>query len=254
MRSLVGLVLTLFLASSCTSTNWPFPEVEPGESPEEVLARRTRLPKSLYAELTMSIDSPDRSGVFESVVQFVPARGLRMSAFKDVIVSTRPIFDLVIEDDSFHLAFWGEDDRVEIRSGGSAEAMELDPAFAAIYALGPGLFLPGRNVGAAARSVERSEDRRTILLGGRWVLDAETFGVRRAVIRSRGHSKVEVDYTSYRRVGERFFPERIRISAEEGGLVIEGTLDDLELDVDPDELDFEPLEEEELGELEGAES
>jgi hypothetical protein len=248
-----------FVVTGCWTTperNWPFPEVD---APDEatvlrIIEERSRPPKSAYAEIAMSFESKERSGVVDTVVQMVPGSGLRMTAIKDVFVATRPIFDILVRANRFELHLWPEDGPAERHAGRLEELAGIHDALFAFAVLRERLFAPGRGFGRGERVVRIDDDRVLIDDHGdeefsvRWTLDSRTLGVERVDIWSpRRSKKVSVVFTSYRDVDGRFVPEAFRIEDGEKRFSVEGVLRDLELDLDPVELDFEllPFEDEE---------
>ena len=252
-RAFLSLVLigVGHVASGCQTTpelSWPFPRVEARDEAEilRIVEERSRLPASAYAEITMSFQSEKRGGVADTVVQVLPGSVLRMTAIKDLVITTRPIFDIVVRANRFELHLWPWKKPAERHAGRIDELAGIHEALFAFAVLRERIFAPGRRLDGSERSVRISDER--VLLEDRgeggfdlsWVLDRDTLGVERVVIRSPGRSGAVIfDFTSYLEVDGTFIPSAFRVKGGEKGFRVEGVLEDIELDLDPSELDFE---------------
>jgi len=247
------------LAAGCVGApqgRWPFPPTAYGSDSDIVgiLDERSRPTTSLVAELSMAIESAEANGVFDAVVQHVDGRGLRITAFRDMIVGTRPIFDLALARGRYDLVLWNDDGPAQRSSGPIEAAASAHGAFLAFTVLGERLFRPAASRPGASVAIERSSDELglvEILESGpgtadaaprlaRWSLDPLTLGVRSVSITEiDGRVSARVIFHGYREVDGRFFPERFEIRSGADELRIDGVLRDLELDPDPAELDLD---------------
>ncbi len=157
------LLLTCVCAAGCSTAErgrWPFPQVQAADDTSvlTVLRERTRSPGSLYAELWMSFESAEQGGVFDVVVLYDGADRLRMTAFRDLALSTRDIFDLVITGESYELALWGEEEGAsgpERHAGSLADLSSVHRGYLAFAFLREGFFLPGPAASLQDVEVER---------------------------------------------------------------------------------------------------
>jgi hypothetical protein len=220
-----------------------------------VVRERSRPPSSLYAELSMSFEGPDGGGVFDTVVLYEAPERLRLSAFRALLVSTRVIFDLVLDGGRSELLLAaGEPGEEPRRFAGPAEDLgSVHPGFRMFAVLREGLFLPGSMpCGAAGGSDEgehgglRLERARGLELRGAldgaevvWTLHPPTLGILAARLHFVGEAEpIEIDFLGYREHGGRYFPERFRMRDPGARVRIEGLLRELALDVELESGDF----------------
>lgn len=228
---------------------WPFPVIEDAGDAAvlRVLAERSRGPRSLYALLTLAFDLPQASGVAEAVVRYQAPGRIRIIAFKDILGSSRGIFDLALGPESFDLRFDGPDGKVRT-AGPLDDLARAQPGFRAFGVFREAMFLPGRLPAAGAAELVRSPQSLLVRQAGapgtgvEWELDPETLGVRRGRARA-GDAVVEIEYLSYRRTGDHFFPDAFELRDPAHEVLVEGRLEEVELDPEWTEADFE-LEEE----------
>jgi hypothetical protein len=242
------LALFLVALAGCRGEppiHWPFPLVETEVKHDDqavmaILEERTRPPESLYAELRMSFQQGDRGGVCDAVVRYARPGRLRMTAFRDFLLSTHSIFDLLIDGQHSELTLSGEASGGEAQkfSGTVEELARAQPGFRTFSILREGFFLPGTLPGGGLERVERSSGALTVIERGpdgsevRWLLDPLTLGVRRGVVRVRGESSpITLQFSSYREVNGRYFPERFALDDPGGKVRVEGLLRELELSV-----------------------
>ncbi len=238
------LCLALLGGCGAPEARWPFPIVE-RRDPEavlNVLRERTGDVRMLYAVLSMSFEMPERSGVAAAVVSYAWPGTMRMTAFKDTIVTSRGIFDILLTPDRYEAVLVGE--AGPERSSGRAEDLgKLHPAFRALGAFREAVFLPGLLDRGAAPRVFRDKGRvvvTTLTPAGflvDWELDDLTFGVRRARAIVSG-SEITVEYPSYREVDGRFFPERFELRDRGSHAAFAGVLEELEVNPELGEESF----------------
>ncbi len=214
---------------------WPFPNID--SSSDEVVIRtlRDRVAdvRTLYGVLSMSFDLPERSGVAEAVVRYKKPGTLRMSAYKDLLVMSRDVFDLCISPDRFELRLEG-DDGTERQSGPADDLARLYPGFRAIGALREAMFLPGICDAGSSPRIRRGDGSihvQTLAQSNAIVeyeLDPATMGVRRTRLSLRG-AMITVEYTSYRVVEGRYLPERFELRDPEMHVQISGVVSEIEL-------------------------
>src|SRR5207249_4595632 len=106
-------VAALLEAPGCAGPS-PFPVVgplPPGEA-RAVLERRAAAVHSLYALVRVAMDARELSGTFDVACRYERPGRLRMSAFKEVLLGSHPIFDAVFTPDGY---------RVELPAEGGTE-------------------------------------------------------------------------------------------------------------------------------------
>jgi hypothetical protein len=247
--AVIAAAVALFLAG-CGSPErrWPFPEMVARDDATILgtLANRTSGIRSLYAELAMSFDTGERSAVLTAVVNFIAPDRIRMSAFKDILIASRSVFDFIIGGGKFVAVLEGEEGP-ERREGALDDLERVHPGFRAMGAMREAMFLPGRIPPGAPARVERSQERITLHTqtpSGHpiaWELDPDTFGVTGAKVSfGGGGPPATIVYESYRPAGTAFIPERFRLDDPGAGVVLEGWLEDLEVNPELDPALFDP--------------
>ncbi|HVR76180.1 MAG TPA: hypothetical protein VMT52_17755, partial [Planctomycetota bacterium] len=194
--SRVGAVLVFLLLAGCRAPerHWPFPPVPAALSDAEVLATiesRVSGVRSLYAVLTMSFEiQGGRGGVMDAVVRYEHPGRIRMTAFKDLLISSRGIFDLVLDQGRFFfdgIDFEG-DGGPKYEEGDVADLARLQPGFRAMAGLREAMFLPGLVGADRPPSVLRRQGEIVVLTSSptghplEWTLDPATLGVTRGVL------------------------------------------------------------------------
>lgn len=231
-----GLVVLGLLLAGCHAPlrSWPFPPARAEDLPGAASILRERVSDigSLYALLAFSFDVAGEGGVFEAAVRYRSPGTLRMTAFKDLLVQTRPVFDLVLAQGRYSLTL--ETPEGPRQSAGSDSELATDTSgFRAIALFREALFLPGLGAGGAPRIVADSkalEVQGTTPAGVPivWRLDPATLGVEEARLLGTA-APVVARYWSYRAVGGRFLPEAFELRDEAARVRVEGSLVELEL-------------------------
>ena len=243
-RALACLALGVLLAGcAAPELHWPFPP-SAGRSDAEVVAtlrQRTSGVQSLYAVLNIAFEMPERSGVATLVVRYQEPGTVRMTAFRDMLVMSRDIFDLVMTPERFDLRIQ-TDSGVDHQTGKPEDLSRLHPSFRFLTALRQAMFLPGWCESGSSPQVFRAAQAiqvRTLSPTGyflEWELDSATLGVRHG--RSRLHdTTVDVEYTSYVEApGGVFIPERFELHDSERQMRLTGVLEEVEVnpELDPD--------------------
>lgn len=253
-------LLHIPLLTSCRAPethNWPFPEVpgevrvaaQRGDAPRVLAVLRDRVERveSLYAELTMTIEGGERSGVFDTVLYYRAPQELRITAFRDLVVSTRDVFDLVLSEDAYVLRL-DEDGEEQVYRGRASELSHQ--GFRVFGLLRARIFLPGLVVPGESAHVGAQDGVLEVTVTGAsgrvvWGADSRTLGIRKATVKGLGGEvSAELEYLSYRRVHGAYLPERFRIVDVRSGITLSGWLRHVELNLELDsEIFEEPLEE-----------
>ncbi|MGE0707586.1 MAG: hypothetical protein AB7N76_10410 [Planctomycetota bacterium] len=183
----------------------------PTRSDEEVVAalreRSARL-RALEAVIAMTYDDGARSGTCDAVFLYRAPRELRLQAYKDLVVSDRQLFDLLLTPGGYALDTSFEDPPVHAR-GPLARFPAEHPFLAGVYWAGEALFLPGAAApGAEIRVLARRPDAirvETRLASGaraEWDLDPTTLRVARGFV-DAPPLRVQLGYSDYgRTIGE----------------------------------------------------
>ena len=162
-----------------------------------------------------------------------------MTAFKDALVTSRDVFDLVLTPERYLLVLEGEEGP-ERHHGPAQELTQQLPGFRSFEVLREAMFLPGLLASAPPPWVVRSGSHlqvRSRTPSGfevRWQLDKRTLGVEKARV-AISEDLITVSYVDYREVDGRFFPETFELRDPGAGVTVRGVLDELEVNVEIDD-------------------
>jgi len=215
------------------------PVIPAGRSDAEVIAllrARSRRLDALSGVIGMNYSSSERSGTFDAVCLYRAPRELRLQAYKDLVVDSKDLFDLLLTPQGYALDHDFEDEPVRARGELSAFPAE-QPRFAGMFWTGEALFLPGaadpaRPIEVLARRADAIRVQTWLYSGARaeWDLDPQTLRVSRGFV-SRPPLRVQLDYSDWDGVGALLeLPSQVRY--REGDTEI--TVRVSELDPDPE--------------------
>lgn len=245
--SLGALGAALLLAGGCNGTPpSPVPVVEPLDdaSTLAVVSSRTDV-EGVYAVIECAYDGPDRSGAFDAVVYWRAPGRLRVSAFKDLVLATRGVFDLCLGAERYAVEVLGEDDEPLVERGALEDFPREQERFAGFYWAREALFLAGA-IADEARVVERTADR--VVLAGRvrsgaavrWIADPDTLAIREGLV-TAGEREVRIAYAGFFAAGGGvFLPGEVTFSDPAAGTRMVMRVDEHELDPPPDPFVFDP--------------
>jgi hypothetical protein len=247
--SLVCVALTAAaLAGCCGPDPAAFPPVAAGDDAAvvAVVGSRASALSSLQAVVAMAFDGPEFSGTFDLVVSYTRApRRIRHTAFKDLVVTDRDIFDLAFTPDGFRSAYRPRGaERTERKRGPLSGFPAALPELAGFYWAGEALFLPA--AGEGLRVVERTAE--AVLLESRlatgarvlWTLDPATLQVRRAAVLAPDGRRIALRYRDYRQAGSTAIPGAVRFHDPQAGTTITVQLKQLDVDPPLGPADFRP--------------
>ena len=233
---LLGGSLCLALGGCLSSGPEPLGEpLSPASAAEIVSSLRARSAglKALTAVVAMSYTSPERDGTFDAVVLYEAPRRLRLQAFKDLVVDSRDLFDIVLTPEGYHLRH-GLDAEPLSAAGALETFPAAHPRFSGIYWAGEALFLPGAAQAAAPVDVlgrlpsgVRVETRLASGVRAQWDLDPVSLRPLRGIVFAPNR-RIQLEYRRYRgRGGALDFPEEVRF--RDGATTIEVQLRELDL-------------------------
>lgn len=243
--------LTMSIASCGLpeTRNWPFAEVGPevrkavsqGDASAVIAVWRKRSEgiESLYAELKMASEGGERGGVFETVVYYQAPDHLRIAAFRDLVVSTRSVFDLALSGDDYVLRLDGEAGE-RVYRGAASDLGAAHAEFEVFQSLRerlflPGLVFPGESASLDVRDGTLELTAQTSFGVIEWLADVRTLAIREARVRGPDNDeRAEIHYLSYRRAGDTVLPERFRIDGASGRIVLSGWLRHVEVNPELD--------------------
>jgi len=213
-------LLGLFLAACCSPQKTPFSDLGPLTDAQVVatLRARTEPVKAIYAELSMHYKGRQREGTFQAVFRWDRKGTLSLVAFKDLVLSTRYVFELELTPTSYRLEI-DPDGTPERGAGTLADLARRFPEFALFDQAREALFLPGSIRGPARADVPGSVVTGDIT----WQLNPRTLEVHAASI----GDDLRLTYGDYQRHGAVFIPRRVRLEGR--GLRVDAILKTLEL-------------------------
>ena len=240
----ISVTSAALLALGCQAQrNWPFEAVE-ASSPEaviDIVRARARAINTLWARVQVEIDSQKFSGAFDLASIYKRPDSLHMVAFKGLLLSSRPIFELTFTGTEYRLVLYEEDSTT--RTAGPSTRFTTDhPDLARLYWLRELLFLAGECLPGAELS--RAES------GGPWTLDGETrdgarvrfrlepktLGVVAAAIEPPDDSgPVDVLYQDYEKVGDVYVPSRVEASSRDRQFAMVAVVAELDVNVEIDD-------------------
>lgn len=208
------------------------------------LQSRTRGVESAYALLSMAFDGPERSGTIDAAVQWRAPHALRVTAFKDLVLSARDVFDLLLGDVDYAFVFHDDDAPVRAR-GPVASFPSAHPRFATFYWAGEALLLAGA-VGDEGRVVARSDELVQVearLRNGAavtWTLSAANLTPFMGRIVAPGERVLTIRYHGWVEVDGRVLPREVSLDDPSAGFAVRFEASDLEVNVELDPQAFDP--------------
>lgn len=177
--------------------------------------------RSLYAEVTAIYRGPDLDGTIDLVVHYRAPDHVRISAFKDVVLSVETLFDLVLTPDGWRVAISAEQGRAPTVTTGTGGFPEAFPDFAEFHWAREAFGCPGRTRGDARvlRDGSGSLFVDGVLTSGarvRWRADEDTLRITAARVWPPAGPELLLDYSDWRAVGGHFVPGRVVLRANAG--------------------------------------
>lgn len=138
---LLLLSLTTCAPLSTPSTTPVITSRQASEKARRIRARTTGL-RTLAAVLSVTFSNPRQRDTFDMIVNYDATGKTRYTAFKDLILGTKPIFDLLFIGDRYHLTTHDTDRPHRYQGRMSQFALE-HPDMRVFALVGEAFFLPG---------------------------------------------------------------------------------------------------------------
>jgi hypothetical protein len=171
-----------------------------------------------------------------------------MTAFKDLVISIRHIFDFVLTPTAYALELRGEDSGPRTVDRGDAERFaEKHPRFSGFFWALEAFWKPGVLLGGEARvvsheaGVTRVETWLTSGARVTWFLDSRTLAVHRGVVSSPDGHRYELAHSRYRWVDGVFVPGKVVFRDSTSRIRIEARLRKVEINPELEGSIFDPL-------------
>lgn len=243
----LGVLTVIVSQVSCQDSRkpLPFPPVGPLAPDDQIDLIRTRYStvRSLWAVVQVAMESGELSGSFEVVSVFSRPDQLHMSAFKGLLLSSRPIFELTFASGKYCLVLHHENGDVEESRGNIESFVSRHRDMAELFWLRQLMFLPGE-VNKVTGPIEKLPEGNSLILKGvtidgaqvRSQLDPQTLAVLSSSLTPPGsESTYEIHYADYREIDGLFIPERIDVKSPEIGFWMNAVVGEMEVNgtVDP---------------------
>lgn len=232
----------LWVLTACSSV--PSPSPSPRLMPRDRIARaqiiqsRTTGLHTLTAVLTMAFPGENQQRTFDMIVNYDAAEKMRFTAFKDVGLSARPIFDLLFVGNRYRLEVHeGTEARTE--QGPVSQFLRDHPPFRAFLVIGEAFFLPGFDGfgnppvfddGTPARFITRLKSGAS----AQWFTKADSLEITKARIRANAEQKTvsyTLQYSDYRQIDTYSIPGRVTLTDPQLGLTTRALLKQVEINV-----------------------
>src|SRR5262249_5871640 len=240
-RWTVGLVGLLLM--SCASmppaslAPSPFPalrDLEPTDRAQVVQSRTTGV-QTLAATLAASYTIGRQHGTFDMVVHYAVPGVLRVTAFKDTVLSASILFDLLLTGEKYRVYTHG-DAGEQTYEGSVQQFAQAYPTFRTFFLLGEAFFLPGFDGQGQLPRVNATGTRLTTRLrsgvSARWFANAKTLEITQACFlwqSEAGALRLVLRYQDYRQVGDYYIPQRVTVLDRRLAFTAESVVKDVEI-------------------------
>jgi hypothetical protein len=175
---------------------------------EQVVARlraRAAAIRTMYAVLEITYDSAKMNGTFEAACNYVAPGKMRMTAFKDLVVTTEPIFDMLLTPERYVMEMRDPKGGETRKSAGPrSEFAAKNPEFALFAIVGEGMFLPG--IGAEHATGNAVAARLPSGAVASWIVDRDTLRVGEGRV-----GAIHITYDEYREDAGAVVPGEVRV-------------------------------------------
>lgn len=202
-----------------------------------VVQARTSGVQTLTATLAVSYTVGKQRGAFDMAVNYADPGVLRFTAFKDALLSTEILFDLLLSRETYH--FYLHDSAGERTQQGPVEQFaQAYPNFRTFALLGEAFFLPGFDGQGQPPRVNAPGTRLlTRLRSGvraRWFARAESLEITQACLRwqtAEGTVPLGLRYQDYRPVGAYYIPHRVTVLDRQVEFMAQSVVKQVEINV-----------------------
>jgi hypothetical protein len=233
------ICLTLTACASLQSIS-PFPSLGSLSLAEKarVIQSRTTGLRTFTAVGAMAFSGKMTRGTFEMIVNYDASGNMRFTALKDLLISTRPIFDLIFAGERYSLTIH-ENAGFHTRQDTVSCFVHDNPEFRAFLLLGEAFFLPGfdgfgnppvfRNT-AASRFTTRLKSG----VKAQWFAKPETLEITKARVTWQGGQEPVsflLHYTDYRKIGAYYIPGRVTLKDRRLGFTTQAQVKQIEINM-----------------------
>jgi len=220
------------------------------------LRSRTDAVRSLQAVLSITYESSEFEGTFSAVCNYQAPRRMRITAFKDIVIGTRPIFDMLFTEKEYAIDVAEMKGTKAVHDLGKLKDFPAKhPRFASFYWAGEAIFLPGllspdASVAFPYRSAPNDATRRDpwretvkgkLPTGAEilWYLDTRRLEILWGYLTAEPATDSIVSYSAYRADQGAFIPTRV-ILCDGPKMTVTCKVEDLEVNIPLDPSIFSP--------------
>ena len=203
----------------------------------QVIQSRTTGVQTLTARLAVSYTIGKQRGTFDMVVNYAAPGILRFTAFKDTLLSTQILFDLLLTAETYHV-YIHDDAGERTQQGMVQQFAHAYPTFRAFFLLGEAFFLPGFDSQGQPPQFNATGTRLTTRLrsgvSARWFARADTLEIAQACFlwqTEEGALPLGLRYQDYRQVGTYYIPYRVTVLDRRLGFTAQSVVKEVEINV-----------------------
>ncbi len=237
-RLVIGTVVLSFTACASLPPTSPFPTVDtrsPIEQAYIIQARTTGL-RTLAAVLTVALSRQDKQDAFEMIVNYDASGKMRFTAFKDLMLSTRPIFDLIFVGPRYRLTLHNEAG-IHVRQGQVSQFVKDHPEFRVFFLVGEAFFLPGYDGSGNPPVPANAQGSQFITrlksgLKAQWSAKPDTLEITKARLdgnRAAAPVSFLLSYSDYRKVETYYIPGHVKLIDPHLGLTTQAWVKQVEI-------------------------
>jgi hypothetical protein len=234
-----AVFLTLTACASLPSTSL-FPTLSASSQAEkaQIIRSRTTGLRTLTAVLMVAFSGRERQGTFEMVVNYNASGKMRFTAFKDLMLSSRPIFDLIFARERYILAIH-DTAGARMRQGNVAQFVQDNPEFRAFLVVGEAFFLPGfdgfgkppvfKNTAASQFTTRLKSGFKA-----QWFAKPDTLEITKARLDGDGEQEPVsflLEYSDYRRIEAYYIPGRVTLIDPHRGFITRTLIQQVEINM-----------------------
>ena len=203
----------------------------------QVMQSRTIGVQTLTATLAVAYTVGKQRGTFDMVINYAAPDVFRFTAFKDTLLSTQILFDLLLTAEVYHV-YIHDDAGERTQQGMVQQFAQAYPTFRTFFLLGEAFFLPGFDGQRQPPQFNAAGTRLTTRLRSgvraRWFARAESLEITRACFRwqtGEGTLPLGLRYQGYRQVGTYYIPQRVTVLDRRGGFTAQSVVKEVEINV-----------------------
>jgi hypothetical protein len=193
--------------------------------------------QTLTAVLAVSYTVGQQRGTFDMVVNYAAPGALRFTAFKDTLLSTQVLFDLLLTGEMYRM-YRRDDTGEHTQQGTGLQFVHEYPTFRTFFLVGEAFFFTGLDAQGAPPGVNAAGTRLTTSLRhgvrARWLARADSLEITRACLLWQTEAEavpLGLHYQDYRQVGAYFLPYRVTVRDRRLGFTAEAVLRQAEVNL-----------------------